>query len=220
LNELRSADLRFTPAETAHFMEQMIGVSLTPAEVATLDRRTEGWIAGLQMAALSLRQREAAAIAQFIEDFTGSHHYIMDYLIDEVLQQQPAEIQTFLLYTSILDRLCGPLCEAILRGGETPGSGREGAPPPTAPDAPRAQEVLVYLEHANLFITPLDDQRQWYRYHSLFAELLRHRLHQAYPDHVSRLHLSASQWYEQANLTGQAVRLSRTFDDAAVDQLG
>ncbi len=198
LNELRSADLRFTPAETARFLEQMIDLSLAPAEVAALDRRTEGWVAGLQMAALSLRRREAAAVSQFIEEFSGSHHYIMDYLVDEVLQQQPAEVQTFLLYTSILDQLCGPLCEAIVRGDE--------ALPPGAPDASRAQELLVYLEHANLFINPLDDQRRWYRYHPLFADLLRQRLQQAYPDRVSALHLSASHWYEQADLTGPAVR--------------
>jgi LuxR family maltose regulon positive regulatory protein len=206
LNELRSAELRFTPAETARFLAQMTGLSLAPAEVAALDRRTEGWIAGLQMAALSLRQRETVAVAQFIEDFSGSHHYIMDYLVDEVLQQQPAEVQTFLLHTSILDRLCGPLCEAILPGGEVPGGGRYVAPPPVAPDAPRAQELLAYLEQANLFLTPLDDQRQWYRYHPLFADLLRHRLNQAYPDQVATLHLSASHWYEQAGLTGPAVR--------------
>lgn len=178
LNELRSSDLRFTPEETARFLAQMTGLSLTAAEVAALDRRTEGWIAGLQMAALSLRQREGA-VAEFIEEFSGSHHYIMEYLVDEVLQHQPVEVQTFLLYASILDRLCGPLCEAIWRGGEAPGSGRD--PPPVVPDASRAQALLAYLEQANMFITPLDDQRQWYRYHPLFAELLRHRLHQTYP---------------------------------------
>jgi LuxR family maltose regulon positive regulatory protein len=115
-----------------------------------------------------------------------------------VLQGQPAEVQTFLLYTSILDRLCGPLCEAILAGSE--------APPPAAPGASRAQALLAYLEHANLFIHPLDDQRDWYRYHPLFADLLRQRLNQTYPDQASALHLSASQWYEQAGLTGPAVR--------------
>jgi LuxR family maltose regulon positive regulatory protein len=207
LNELRSADLRFTPAETTRFLEHMTGLSLTAAEVAALDRRTEGWIAGLQMAALSLQQREAAAVSQFIAEFSGSHRYIMDYLVDEVLQGQPAEVQTFLLYTSILDRLCGPLCEAILRGSEAPpGNGLDFAPPPEIPGASRAQELLAYLEHANLFIHPLDDQRHWYRYHPLFADLLRQRLQQAYPDRVAPLHLSASEWYEQAGLTGPAVR--------------
>jgi LuxR family maltose regulon positive regulatory protein len=206
VNELRSADLRFTLAETAQFLEQMSGLSLTAAEVAALDRRTEGWIAGLQMAALSLRQREAGAVAQFIEDFRGSHHYIMNYLVDEVLQRQPAEVQTFLLHTSILDRLCGPLCEAILRGGEMPDSDRDVASRPMAVDASRAQALLAYLEHANLFLTPLDDQQHWYRYHPLFAELLRHRLNQTYPDQVATLHLSASRWHEQAGLSGQAVK--------------
>jgi LuxR family maltose regulon positive regulatory protein len=206
LNELRSADLRFTPAETARFLKQMTGLSLTDAEVTALDRRTEGWIAGLQMAALSLRQREAATVSQFIEEFSGSHRYIMDYLVDEVLQRQPAEVQTFLLYTSILGRLCGPLCEAILPGGEAPEGGRDVALPPEAPGTSRAQELLAYLEHANLFIHPLDDQRHWYRYHHLFADLLRQRLNQAYPDRVAPLHLSASEWYEQAGLTGPAVR--------------
>jgi LuxR family maltose regulon positive regulatory protein len=126
--------------------------------------------------------------------------------VDEVLQGQPAEVQTFLLYTSILDRLCGPLCEALWRGSEAPEGGGDVTPPPEAPGTSRAQELLAYLEHANLFITPLDDQRQWYRYHPLFADLLRQRLQQAYPDQVAPLHLSASQWYEQAGLTGPAVR--------------
>jgi LuxR family maltose regulon positive regulatory protein len=218
LNELRSAELRFTPAETARFLEQMTGLSLTAAELAALDRRTEGWVAGLQMAALSLQQREAAAVSQFIEEFSGSHRYIMDYLVDEVLQRQPAEVQTFLLYTSILDRLCGPLCEAILREGKAPRGGQGFAPSPVAPDVSTAQELLAYLEHANLFINPLDDQRQWYRYHHLFVELLRHRLQQTYPDRVAPLHLSASQWYAQAGLTGPAVRhalVAQAFDRAA-----
>jgi LuxR family maltose regulon positive regulatory protein len=218
VNELRSADLRFTPAETAQFLEHIAGLSLTAAEVAALDRRTEGWVAGLQMTALSLRHREAITVAQFIEDFSGSHRYIMDYLVDEVLRQQPAEVQTFLLYTSILDRLCGPLCEALLRGGEALGSGQDVDLPPVAPDARRAQELLAYLEHANLFITPLDDQRQWYRYHHLFAELLRHRLQQTYPDQVATLHLRASHWYERTGFPGPAVQhalAARAFGRAA-----
>ncbi|MCB0182559.1 MAG: LuxR family transcriptional regulator, partial [Anaerolineae bacterium] len=143
LSELRSADLRFTPTETAQFLAQMTDLNLAPAEVAALDRRTEGWIAGLQMAALSLGQRETEAVAQFIEAFSGSHHYIMDYLVDEVLHQQPVELQTFLLYTSILDRLCGPLCEAILRGTEPLDNGRDITPAPTMPDASGAQEILA-----------------------------------------------------------------------------
>src|SRR6266511_4768786 len=127
-----------TQAETAQFLEQMTELSLTAAEVAALDRRTEGWIAGLQMAALSLRQRGPAAVAQFIEAVRGSHRSIMDYLVDEVLQGQPAEVQTFLLYTSILERLCGPLCAALVRGGEAPASGRVLAAPAVAPAAATA----------------------------------------------------------------------------------
>ena len=201
-NELRGADLRFTLTETAQFLQQMTNLNFTADEMAALDSRIEGWIAGLQMAALSLQRREVDAI-QFIEEFTGSHRYIMDYLVDEVLQQQPAEVQTFLLYTSILDLLCGPLCEAVLQRDES---------------SRTAQEMLAYLEHANLFIYPLDDQRNWYRYHHLFADLLHHRLIQMYPNRVATLHLRASRWYEQAGLTGQAVQhavAAQAFDRAA-----
>jgi LuxR family maltose regulon positive regulatory protein len=140
LNELRSADLRFNLGESARFLKQMTGLSLTAAEVAALDQRTEGWIAGLQMAALSLRQREAAAVSRFIEDFTGSHRFIMDYLVDEVMQGQPAEVQTFLLYTSILDRLCGPLGQAILPDTKCRGRGCPAFP---AIKASPAQELLM-----------------------------------------------------------------------------
>ncbi|MCB9077742.1 MAG: tetratricopeptide repeat protein [Anaerolineaceae bacterium] len=218
MSEIRSADLRFTPLETARFLAQMTGLSLTPAEVAALDRRTDGWIAGLQMAALSLGRRETEAVAQFIDAFSGSHHYIMDYLVDEVLHQQPAEIQAFLLYTSILDRLCAPLCEAIWAGVEPSGHGRDAAASSILPNAPRAQDTLAYLEHANLFINPLDHQRRWYRYHPLFADLLRHRLQQTYPDRITTLHLSASQWYEQAGLMDAAIQhalAAQTFGRAA-----
>jgi len=218
LNELRAADLRFTQAETAQFLEQMTHLNLTTAEVAALDQRTEGWIAGLQMAALSLQQREGSAVPHFIEDFSGSHRYIMDYLVDEVLQQQPAEVQTFLLYTSILDQLCSPLCEAILEGAETPDNRQDISLSSEASGAVTAQKRLTYLEHANLFITPLDDQRYWYRYHHLFADLLRLRLQQTYPNQVASLHLSASRWYEQAGLTGPAVRhalAAQAFGQAA-----
>jgi LuxR family maltose regulon positive regulatory protein len=218
LQELRSAELRFTPTETSDFLKQTVDQHLTAAQVAALDRRIEGWIAGLQMTALSLRQREAATISQFIHEFTGSDRYIMDYLVDEVLQQQPADVQTFLLYTSILDRLCGPLCEALWCGGAALGSRRDSVPPAVAPGTSEAQELLAYLEHANLFITPLDDQRHWFRYHPLFADLLRQRLQQTYPDRLNTLHLNASQWYEQAGLTGPAVQhalAAQAFDRAA-----
>jgi len=159
LTELRVADLRFTLVEAAGFLNQVMGLTLSAEEIAALETRTEGWIAGLQMAALAMQGR--ADTASFIQAFTGSHHFVMDYLVEEILHQQPASIQTFLLGTSILDRLCGPLCEAVL----------------LAPAA-SGQETLAYLERANLFIIPLDTERHWYRYHHLFADLLRQRLRQ------------------------------------------
>ncbi len=196
LNELRSADLRFTPAESAQFLAQMTGLSLTEAEMTALDQRTEGWIAGLQMAALSLRQREAIDAAQFIEDLSGSQRYIMDYLVGEVLQGESAEVQAFLLYTSILDRLCASLCDTVVGTLEHANVGT----------LQPSNEILVYLERSNLFIIPLDDQRQWYRYHPLFSDLLRQQLQQTYSDQVAKLHLSASQWYDQAGFTSRAVQ--------------
>jgi len=179
LVELRAADLRFTPDEAAAFLNQVMGLGLTPEHIATLESRTEGWIAGLQLAALSMRGRED--ISGFLAAFAGSQHFILDYLVEEVLQRQPESIQTFLLRTSILDRMTGPLCDAVL-GEMSPTSG---------------QETLDYLEHANLFIVPLDDRRQWYRYHHLFGEFLRSRLNQVQPERVAELHRRAAEWYEQ-----------------------
>jgi LuxR family maltose regulon positive regulatory protein len=169
-----------------------MGLNLSAEDVAALETRTEGWIAGLQLAAISLQGHQDAP--GFIKSFTGSHHFVLDYLAEEVLQQQPESVQAFLLHTSILDRMCGPLCEAVLH---TPsGSG---------------QETLEYLEHANLFIVPLDNERRWYRYHHLFADLLRQRLHQSFASssgdaesRVNELHIRASQWYEDNGLEIEA----------------
>src|SRR5713101_4880162 len=160
LTEVRAVDLRFTPSEAAAFLNQMMGLHLSTEDIAALERRTEGWIAGLQLAALSLQGQPDAT--SFIRSFTGSHHFVLDYLLEEVLGQQSESIQTFLLRTSILDRLCGPLCDAVLLDASASG-----------------QATLEYLEHANLFIIPLDNERCWYRYHQLFADLLRLRLHQS-----------------------------------------
>jgi LuxR family maltose regulon positive regulatory protein len=187
LTELRAADLRFTPAEAAAFLNQGMGLNLTEEAIAALDLRTEGWIAGLQLAALSVQGR--ADTADFIHSFTGSHRFVMDYLLEEVLHQQPQPIQTFLLHTSILDRLCGPLCDAVMG---------------ILPDGPPSgQETLERIEQANLFLIPLDSQRRWYRYHHLFGDLLRQRLSQrvvAAAENpladVATLHLRASQWFE------------------------
>ncbi len=161
LTELRDADLRFTPSEAAGFLNQVMGLDLPAEDIAALETRTEGWIAGLQSAALSMQGHPDAA--GFIRSFTGSHHFVMDYLVEQVLHQQSKSVQAFLLRTSILDRLCGPLCDAVLLDPSAAG-----------------QETLEYLEHANLFIVPLDNERRWYRYHHLFADLLRQRLQPAW----------------------------------------
>jgi LuxR family maltose regulon positive regulatory protein len=192
LTELRAADLRFTPSEAADFLNQVMSLNLTADDIAALETRTEGWIAGLQLAAISLQGRED--VAGFIRSFAGSHHFVLDYLVEEVLQRQPESIQTFLLRTSILDRLCGPLCDAVMSDASAPG-----------------QETLEYLERANLFIVPLDNERRWCRYHHLFAELLRQRLHQGLASpggdegrSVAELHGRASQWYEDHGLDIEA----------------
>ena len=188
LTELRAADLRFTSSEAAEFLDCVMGLHLSSEDISALEARTEGWIAGLQLAALSLRgQSETSG---FIKAFTGSHRFVLDYLIEEVLAQQPESVQTFLVRTSILDRLCGPLCDALLLD--------------TAPSL-SGQETLEYLEHANLFIVPMDNDRRWYRYHHLFAELLRHRLAQSSPSLVPELHHLASVWLESENLIEEAV---------------
>ena len=201
LTELRAADLRFTPSEAADFLNQVMGLDLTAEDIAALDTRTEGWIAGLQLAAISLQGRDD--VAGFIESFAGSHHFVLDYLVEEVLQRQPESVQTFLLRTSILDRLCGPLCDAVL------------------PDASASgQETLEYLERANLFIVPLDNERRWYRYHHLFAELLRQRLHQSLASSggdegrsMAEYHIRASQWYEDNALEIEAFHHAAAAND-------
>ena len=187
LSELRVADLRFTPSEAAGFLNEAMGLDLAAEDIAVLEARTEGWIAGLQLAALSLQGHPDAP--SFIRSFTGSHHFVLDYLLEEVLQRQSESVQLFLLRTSILERMCGPLCDAVLH--DSAGSG---------------QSTLEYLERANLFLVPLDNERQWYRYHHLFADLLRQRLHQTggSPDDVTELHSRASEWYEDNGLELEA----------------
>jgi LuxR family maltose regulon positive regulatory protein len=192
LTELRAADLRFTPAEAADFLNRVMGLSLSGEDVSALEARTEGWIAGLQLAAISMQGHKDAG--SFIKSFTGSHRFVLDYLMEEVLQQQPERIQRFLLRTSILDRLCGPLCDAVLLDPSASG-----------------QKTLEYLEHANLFIVLLDNERRWYRYHHLFAELLRQRLQQG--DSVAEYHVRASQWYEDNGLQLEAFRHAAAAND-------
>jgi LuxR family maltose regulon positive regulatory protein len=204
LTELRAADLRFTPAETTDFLNQVMGLNLTVEDIAALEARTEGWIAGLQLAALSMQGRSDTA--GFIQAFTGSHRFVLDYLAGEVLERQPERVRNFLLQTAILDRLSGSLCDAVIGNH----------PDRTAQDGGRG--MLETLERGNLFLIPLDDQRQWYRYHHLFAEVLQAFLREAQPDLVSTLHRRASVWFEQNDLPAEAIRhalAAKDFERAA-----
>ncbi len=208
LLELRAADVRFTLDEAAAFLNTSMGLPLSADDIATLEARTEGWIAGLQMAALSLQHRPDTT--EFIHAFSGSHRHILDYLVDEVLMRQSEDVQTFLLHTSILDRMCGPLCDAVLNDDRhTPGAFISSS---------RSQAILEYLDRANLFLVPLDDDRRWYRYHHLFADLLRAQLQQRQPEAVTDLHARASEWYEQAGFDNDAIEhafLAQDFERAA-----
>jgi ATP-dependent transcriptional regulator len=193
LTELRADDLRFNSAEAAEFLNQVMGLDLSAEDIAVLETRTEGWIAGLQLAALSMQGQHDTA--GFIKSFTGSHHFVLDYLMEEVLGQQSESVQVFLLRTSILERLCGPLCDAVLHGDADLHSTHFAS----------GQETLEYLEHTNLFIVPLDNERHWFRYHHLFAELLRHRLEQTSAALTPKLHRQASVWLERENQIEEAV---------------
>ncbi|MHB8135044.1 MAG: LuxR C-terminal-related transcriptional regulator [Anaerolineaceae bacterium] len=195
LTELRATDLRFSPAEAADFLNQVMGLSLSYEEVAALETRTEGWIAGLQMAALSMRG--LLETGDFIRSFTGSHRFVLDYLMEEVLERQREEVQTFLLRTSILDRLCGPLCDALFSDSSAYG-----------------QQTLEHLEHANLFIVSLDSDRCWYRYHHLFGDLLRKRLEQKLTSEgIAGLHIQASEWFEKNGLVLDAFKHAAAAND-------
>jgi LuxR family maltose regulon positive regulatory protein len=184
VTELRARDLRFTPDEAARFLKEVMQLALSLDQIAELDRRTEGWVAGLQMAALSIKGRED--ITGFLEGFTGGHRFVLDYLVEEVLRQQTPEVLDFLLKTSILERLTGGLCTAVTED-ET------------------SSEILLELEKANMFLEALDDQRNWYRYHHLFADLLQKQLQTRDLDSIPVLHRQASQWYEQAGFIPEAV---------------
>src|SRR4028119_406693 len=192
LGELRGADLRFTPSEAAEFLEGVMGLSLSEEDIAALETRTAGWIAGLQLAALSMRGRED--VAGFIRAFAGDNRYVVDYLVEEVLQRQPERVRSFLLQTSILDRLSGPLCDTLTGGKDGRG-------------------MLEALERGNLFVFPLDDERQWYRYHHLFADVLQARLMQEQPGHAPPLHQRASGWYERNGSPTDAIRHALAAED-------
>jgi LuxR family maltose regulon positive regulatory protein len=185
LVEVRAADLRFTLPEVTAYLNDVVGHDLGAPEIATLEGRTEGWIAALQLAALSLQGRADAS--GFIAGFAGDDRYVVDYLVEEVLARQPDSVRTFLLETSVLDRLTGPLCDAVTGGSD-------------------GRSVLESLERANLFVVPLDDSRQWYRYHHLFADVLRAHLLEERPQAVADLHRRAADWYGAAGEPVPAVR--------------
>jgi len=197
LAEIRAADLQFDSGESEQFLKGTMGLAISTAQVEVLRRRTEGWIAGLLLAALSIPG--SADVVAFLESFNGTERYIVDYLVSEILEKQPPEIQRFLLQTSILDRLCAPLAEALT-------------------ELPDAQAVLEYLEHANLFLVALDHQRRWYRYHPLFADVLRTRLAQQSAPQVNVLHRRAAAWYASQRLLDEAIHhalSAHDTDDAA-----
>ncbi|HSB67446.1 MAG TPA: hypothetical protein VLD65_12790, partial [Anaerolineales bacterium] len=168
LSELRAADLRFSPIEAAEFLNQVMGLNLSAEDIAALEARTEGWIAGLQLAAISMQGHQDAT--SFIESFTGSHHFVLDYLVEEVLEQQSESVQDFLLCTSILDRMCGPLCDAVMENRKSRIESRKEGSYTSRFSTLDSQATLEYLEHANLFVVPLDNERRWYRYHHLFGD--------------------------------------------------
>jgi LuxR family maltose regulon positive regulatory protein len=194
LTELRASDLRFTTSEAAAFFKEVMDLDLSMEEVAALESRTEGWIAGLQLAALSMHGRDDTA--QFVRAFAGDNRYIVDYLIEEVLRGQPETVRSFLLQTSILERLHGPLCNAV--------TGQE-----------QGQAQLEALHRGNFFVVPLDDRRQWYRYHHLFAEVLQAHLRAEQPDLVAVLHRRASAWHEQHGSATDAIHHALAGEDFA-----
>jgi LuxR family maltose regulon positive regulatory protein len=193
LAELRASDLRFTSEETAAFLREVWGLDLTPEVVTALENRTEGWAVGLQLAALSLRERQDPGA--FVEAFTGTHRYVLDYLSEEVLERQPERVRTFLLQTSFLQRLTAPLCDAVRGYADS-------------------QEILEELERANLFLIPLDEHRRWYRFHHLFTDLLQARLRASSEEEAVRdLHRRASAWCEEHGLIDDSIRYALAAGD-------
>jgi LuxR family transcriptional regulator, maltose regulon positive regulatory protein len=204
--ELRASDLSFTELEAAQFLNDIMGLCLDAGSVAALAQRTEGWIAGLQMAALSMRDRKD--VAGFIDGFSGTNRYILDYLLEEVLASQPPEIQHFLLYTSILERLSVPLCDAVLAQDDDGSMGLKSI------SLGRSTYILEYLERANLFLVPLDDERIWYRYHHLFADLLRTQLQRSLgAQGIAQLHVRAADWHGQNGSLVEAIHHAAIASD-------
>lgn len=196
LVELRAADLRFTFDEVSAFLNDIMALELSLDDVAALQERTEGWIAALQLAALSVKGQKDKDVGRFLRRFTGSHRYMVDYLGEEILNQQPARRQSFLLQTSILERLTAPLCDAVMGWTDS-------------------QAILETFEHTNLLLLPLDEERRWYRYHQLFATFLRNQLKQHYPEQIAALHQRASAWYEAAGMTLEAINHALAIEEWA-----
>lgn len=197
LVEVRAADLRFTTEEAAAFLHEVMGLHLSAIDIAAIEARTEGWIAGLQLAALSLQHLPSEQVSTFIDSFAGSHRFVVDYLADEVLASQPVEVQIFLLHTSILDRFCAPLCDVVVGTTNLP-----------------SQSLLQHLERANLFLVALDETRRWYRYHHLFAQVLQERLlASTTAEEVATLHRRAAAWFEEQGLIVEAVRYALAAQD-------
>ena len=192
LAEIRAADLRFTNSEAASFLNEIMGLNLSAGEIVALEARTEGWIAALQLAALSMQRRDDTE--KFVAAFSGSHQYIVDYLAEEVLNRQPERIRDFLLKTSILERLTAPLCEAL--------TGLEGG-----------QATLEFLAASNLFLIPLDNERRWFRYHHLFADLLRNLLKTTHTGQILYLHSLASAWFGQHQMVNEAIEHAFSAQD-------
>ena len=195
LTELRTKDMRFSPEEATAFLNDVMGLKLAAGHIAILDQRTEGRIAGLLMAALSMQGR--GDVAGFLEGFSGSHRFVLDYLLEEVLSQQTPETLNFLLQTSVLQHLTAPLCDAITRATDS-------------------QDMLGQLERSNMFLVPLDEERSWYRYHHLFADLLRKRLKQTRPERITELHQHASEWYAENNFLAEAISHALQAGDVAL----
>ncbi len=187
LVEVRASDLRFTSGEAELFLNEVMGLALEPDHVTALESRTEGWAAGLQLAGLAARGRNATGdVADFVDAFTGSHRFVLDYLLDDVLHNQPPDVRAFLLDTSVLHELTGPLCDAVTGRGDS-------------------QALLEHLERSNLFVVPLDDHRQWFRYHHLFGEALRAQVTAGDPERARRVHRAAAHWYADHGMVADAV---------------
>ncbi len=231
LLEIRTADLRFQAAEAAQFLDEVMQLGLSPNEVLSLEKRTEGWVTGLQLLALALKaplakqappsRSDRGAREQAIDSITGGHRYLVEYLLEEVVNRQPDEVQAFLLATSILERICAPLCDQLLiqgKGDKGQGLVESLIPDPLSPAPFSSLEILEYLERSNLFLVPLDDERTWYRYHHLFRDFLRARLEKTQPERVQLLHRTACEWLAGANLlreaAGHAIR-TRDWEYAA-----